>query len=111
MRAAYGRKPPVFHLLTDGSCLARLADGSEELEVTARDPLLFPHDPRFFLGLVLPFSPPPVGAGPLEGLVEVPSGGAGEATRFFYASLAGDQRACRAVFGPPMPRIPLGDIS
>lgn len=38
-----------FHLLTDGSCLARLADGSKEVEVTAGDLLLFPHDHRHIL--------------------------------------------------------------
>jgi len=38
-----------FHLLTDRSCLARLADGSEEVEVTAGDLLLFPHDHRHIL--------------------------------------------------------------
>ena len=30
-----------FHLLTDGSCLARLADGSEIIEVKAGDPSCF----------------------------------------------------------------------
>jgi len=102
-----------FHLPTDGSCLARLTDGSEELEVTAGDLLLFPHDHRHILGTDLTLSPAPVGLEPLEGLVEVRSGGDGEATRFIYVYLACDQRACRAPLGPlpPMLRIPLGDIS
>jgi Cupin len=55
-----------FHLLTDGSCLARLADGSEEVEVTAGDLLLFPHDHRHILGTDLTLSPAPVGSEPLD---------------------------------------------
>lgn len=89
-----------FHLLTDGSCLARLADGSKEVEVTAGDLLLFPHDHRHILGTDLTLSPAPVGSEPLEGLVEVRSGGDGEATRFICGYLACDRRACRALLGP-----------
>jgi AraC family transcriptional regulator, alkane utilization regulator len=55
-----------FHLPTDGSCLARLTDGSEELEVTAGDLLLFPHDHRHILGTDLTLSPAPVGSEPLD---------------------------------------------
>ena len=47
-----------FHLLTDGSCLARLEGGSEVIEVTADDLLLLPHDDLHVLGsdLDLPFA-------------------------------------------------------
>ena len=72
-----------FHLLTDGSCLARLEGGSEVIEVTAGDLLLLPHDDLHVLGsdLDLPFaevrnSPPESG-----GLLELRAGGGGEATR------------------------------
>jgi len=61
---------------------AQLADGSQEVEVTAGDLLLFPHDHRLILGTDLTLSPAPVGSEPLEGLVEVRSGGDGEATRY-----------------------------
>jgi hypothetical protein len=60
-----------FHLLTDGSCRAPLADGSQEVEVTAGDLLLFPHDHRHIFGTDLTLSPAVVGSEPLEGLVEV----------------------------------------
>jgi cupin len=47
-----------FHLLTAGSCLARLAGGSEVIEVKAGDLLLRAHDDLHVLGsdLALPFA-------------------------------------------------------
>jgi AraC family transcriptional regulator, alkane utilization regulator len=102
-----------FHLLTDGSCKARLVDGSEEFEVAAGDLLLFPHDHRHLLGTDLTLSPAPVGSDAIEGLIEMRWGGDGEATRFICGYLACDRRACRALLGPlpAMLCIPLGDIS
>jgi AraC family transcriptional regulator, alkane utilization regulator len=102
-----------FHLLTDGSCKARLVDGNEEVEVAAGDLLLFPHDNRHLLGSDLMLSPAPVGSEAIEGLIEMRWGGDGEATRFICGYLACDRRACRALLGPlpAMLRIPLGDIS
>lgn len=45
-----------FHLLTDGTCFARLAQGKEVVEVKAGDLLLLPHDDPHVLGsdLTLP---------------------------------------------------------
>ena len=60
-----------FHLLTDGSCKARLVDGNEEVEVAAGDLLLFPHDHRHLLGSDLMLSPAPVGSEAIEGLIEM----------------------------------------
>jgi AraC-like DNA-binding protein len=119
IRPAHGRKPPAalgsqfFHLLTDGSCKARLVDGSEEFEVAAGDLLLFPHDHCHLLGTDLTLSPAPVGSDAIEGLIEMRWGGDGEATRFICGYLACDRRACRALLGPlpAMLRISLGDIS
>ena len=47
-----------FHLLTEGSCLARLAGGTEEIRVEAGDLLLLAHDDLHVLGsdLNLPFA-------------------------------------------------------
>ena len=39
-----------FHLLTEGSCLARLAGGTEEIRVEAGDLLLLAHDDLHVLG-------------------------------------------------------------
>jgi AraC-like DNA-binding protein len=103
-----------FHLLTDGSCFARLAGGSDIVEVKAGDLLLLTHDDLHVLGsdLKLPFSE--VGSPPPEtGLLELRAGGGGEATRFICGYLACDRRASRALLGalPPMLRISLGDVS
>lgn len=104
-----------FHLLTDGSCFARLAAGGQAIAVKAGDLLLLPHDDLHVLGsdLKLPFAevrnaPPESG-----GLLELHAGGGGEATRFICGYLACDRRASRALLGslPPMLRISLGDIS
>lgn len=103
-----------FHLLTHGSCFARLAGGKDVVEVKAGDLLLLPHDDRHVLGsdLKIPFAnvrnaPPP------SGMLELRTGGGGEATRFICGYLACDRRASRALLGslPPMLRISLGDIS
>lgn len=103
-----------FHLLTDGSCLARLADGGETVKVEAGDVLLFPRDDRHVLGsdLKLPFAEVR-NPSPESGLLELRAGGGGQATRFICGYLACDRRASRALLGalPPMLRIPLGDIS
>jgi hypothetical protein len=102
-----------FHLLTDGSCRARLVDGGEEVEVEAGDLLLFPHDHRHILGTDLKLPPAPVGSEQLEGLIEMRYGGNGEATRFICGYLACDKRASRALLGglPPMLRVPLSDVA
>lgn len=102
-----------FHLLTDGSCRARLVDGGEEIEVEAGDLLLFPRDHRHILGTDLKLPPAPVGSEQLEGLIEMRYGGDGEATRFICGYLACDKRASRALLGalPPMLRIPLSDVA
>ncbi|MGA7457692.1 MAG: AraC family transcriptional regulator [Methyloceanibacter sp.] len=103
-----------FHLLTDGSCLARLAGGRDVVEVTAGDLLLLAHDDLHVLGsdLNLPFaevrSTPPQ-----SGLLEFRAGGGGAATKFICGYLACDRRASRALLDslPQMLRIPLGDVS
>jgi hypothetical protein len=64
-----------FHLLTDGSCKARLVNGNEEVEVAAGDLLLFPHDHLHLLGSDLMLSPTPVGSVAIEGLSARPTCG------------------------------------
>ena len=104
-----------FHLLTDGACFARLANGKDVVEVKAGDLLLLPHDDPHVLGsdLTLPVeemrsAPPEAG-----GLLELRHGGGGTATRFICGYFACDRRASRALLGslPPMLRIELGDIA
>ena len=89
-----------FNLLTEGSCLARLAGGTEEIRVEAGDLLLLAHDDLHVLGsdLTLPYaevrSVPPEG-----GLLEFRSGGGGVATKLICGYLACDRRASRALLG------------
>jgi AraC family transcriptional regulator, alkane utilization regulator len=103
-----------FHLLTEGSCLARLAGGTEEIKVEAGDLLLLAHDDLHVLGsdLNLPFAEVR-SAPPQSGLLEFRAGGGGEATKFICGYLACDRRASRALLGslPPMLRVSLGDVS
>ena len=103
-----------FHFLTEGSCLARLAGGKEEIRVEAGDLLLLAHDDLHVLGsdLNLPFAEVR-SAPPQSGLLEFRDGGGGEATKFICGYLACDRRASRALLGslPPMLRISLGDVS
>ena len=103
-----------FHLLTEGSCLVRLASGTEESRVEAGDLLLLAHDDLHVLGsdLNLPFAEVR-SAPPQSGLLEFRAGGGGEATKFICGYLACDRRASRALLGslPPMLRVSLGDVS
>jgi AraC-like DNA-binding protein len=103
-----------FHLLTDGSCLARLAGGSEVIEVKAGDLLMLPHDDLHVLGSDLKHPVAEVRSSPPEsGLLELRAGGGGKATKFICGYLACDRRASRALLSslPPMLHISLGDVS
>jgi len=104
-----------FHLLTHGSCFARLAGGSNTVEVSAGDLLLLPHDDLHVLSSDLKLAPTAVrNFPPADGsMLELRAGGGGEATRFICGYLACDRRASRALLGalPPILRIPLGDVS
>ena len=103
-----------FHLLTEGSCLVRLAGGTEESRVEAGDLLLLAHDDLHVLGSDLNLQIAEVrSAPPQSGLLEFRAGGGGEATKFICGYLACDRRASRALLGslPPMLRVSLGDVS
>ena len=107
-----------FHLLTEGRCSVRLADGSETVSAVAGDLLLFPHDHLHVLGSDLALPPAEVKeiidvSDLTQGLIEMRSGGGGEATRFVCGYLACDQRIFRPLLDalPQMLRIPLGDVT
>jgi AraC-like DNA-binding protein len=48
-----------FHLVTQGTCKVRLADGGETLEAVAGDLIVFPHDDQHLLGSDLNLLPVP----------------------------------------------------
>ncbi len=98
--------------------MVRLADGSETVNATAGDLLLFPHDHLHVLGSDLGLPPAEVkeifdDSALTQGLIQMRHGGGGEATRFVCGYLACDQQIFRPLLDalPEMVRIPFGDLS
>jgi AraC family transcriptional regulator, alkane utilization regulator len=117
--SAVSRLPPsehvaFFHVLVQGSCKARLADGGDTLDVQEGDILLFPHDHLHLLGSDVRLAPAARSAlveCPLEdGVTQMRYGGGGAATQFVCGYLACDRRICRPLFGalPRMLRVSVG---
>ena len=103
-----------FHLLTEGSCLARLAGGTEEIRVEAGDFCCLRMTICMSSAAISRSRYAEVRSVPPEGgLLEFRAGGGGEATKFICGYLACDRRASRALLGslPPMLRVSLGDVS
>ena len=105
-----------FHLLTEGSCQVRLADGGEVITVSAGDLVLFPQDDRHLMGSDLHVAPLEAenwngGNDPAPDLVPFRYGGGGTATRFVCGFLACSRTMCRPLLDalPPVLRIPIGD--
>jgi AraC-like DNA-binding protein len=103
-----------FHVLTDGTCRARLVDGTEVLDLAAGDILMFPHDHPHLLGSDV--SLPPAERDQVidkrgGGLFQMRHGGGGAATRFVCGYLACDPRICRPLFSalPRMLRVSVGE--
>jgi len=104
-----------FHVLTDGTCRARLVDGAEVLELKPGDILMFPHDHPHLLGSDVAL--PPSTQGEVvetqadSGMFRMRWGGGGTATRFVCGYLACDPRVCRPLFSalPRMLRVSIGD--
>lgn len=130
MRGRYGRTSiqqqldgaehvVLFHLLTEGACRVRLADGGDLIEVTAGDLILFPQDDRHLMGSDLNIAPleadnlidaaAAVACDP--DFVPIRHGGGGDKTRFVCGYLACSRSLCRPLFEalPRVLRIPIGD--
>ena len=109
----------LFHFLTQGACLVRLAEGGEEIEVAAGDLILFAQDDRHLMGSDLRVAPleadhlidaaAAVAANPE--FVPIREGGGGAATHFVCGYLACNRSLCRPLFEalPRLLRIRLGD--
>jgi AraC-like DNA-binding protein len=106
-----------FHLLTEGRCKVRLADGVEVLEVAAGDLILIPQDDKHLLGSDLHLAPMEA-----DGLVDTDAagdgdfvhlrhGGGGATTRFVCGYIACSRSVCRPLLDalPRVLRIPIGD--
>jgi AraC-like DNA-binding protein len=106
-----------FHFLTEGRCKVRLADGSQELEASSGDLLLFAHDDNHLLGSDLHLAPVEsdsiVAAETVASseILQLQHGGGGEATRFVCGYLACNRTVSRPLLDalPRMLRIPVGD--
>jgi len=105
-----------FHLLTEGSCQVRLADGGEVLEVSAGDLVLFPRDDRHLMGSHLHMAPLEAenwngGNEPAPELAPFRYGGGGAVTRFVCGFLACNRNMCRPLLDalPRVLHIPIGD--
>jgi AraC-like DNA-binding protein/alpha-D-ribose 1-methylphosphonate 5-triphosphate synthase subunit PhnG len=105
-----------FHLLTQGRCNVRLADGTEVLDVISGDLILFPQDDLHVLGSDLQLAPVEADtladprAEPGSDFVQMRHGGGGEATRFVCGYLACSRSVCRPLLDalPRLVRIPIG---
>jgi AraC-like DNA-binding protein len=106
-----------FHYLTEGACKIRLDDGSDTLDASAGDLVLFLNEDRHLLGSDLQLAP--VEAARLidaevaakGDLVQLRHGGGGAATRFVCGYIACSRSLCRPLLEalPRVLRIPVGD--
>ena len=108
-----------FHFLTDGGCKARLAGGSDVLDVSAGDLILITQDDPHLLGsdvLLVPLEADEMvdtNAAADSDFVQLRHGGGGVATRFICGYLACSRSVCRPLLDalPRMLHIPIGDGS
>jgi AraC-like DNA-binding protein len=106
-----------FHLITEGRCKVRLAEGGEVLEAGAGDLVLFPQDDRHLLGTDLQLAPVDTDGMAAEidnvEFYRMRHGGGGAVTRFVCGYLACSRSLCRPLLEglPHLVRIPVGDGS
>lgn len=106
-----------FHFLTEGACRVRLVDGTEVLDLSAGDVVLFPQDDRHLMGSDLNRAPvdtetiPPVQATADMDLIQIRLGGGGAVTRFVCGYLGCGPGAYRPLLEglPRLLHIPLGE--
>ena len=104
----------LYHLLTEGTCRARIPGVSDAVALEAGDLIMFPHGDGHRLGSDLQLAPVPaetlVVPSPEGGLARIAHGGGGARTRFVCGYLACDSRLCRPLLDalPRMLKVPLG---
>jgi AraC-like DNA-binding protein len=104
-----------FHLLTEGRCKVRLADGGDVVELVAGDMVMMSRDDNHLMGSDLGLKPVRAAAlvkpAAANGLMRLDYGGGGEMTRFGCSFLTCDERLCRPLLDalPRILRIPIGD--
>jgi AraC-like DNA-binding protein len=106
-----------FHYLTEGACKVKLDDGSDILDVSAGDLVLFLNEDRHLLGSDLQLVPVEAArlvdadAAAKGDLVQLRHGGGGTATRFVCGYIACSESLCRPLLEalPRVLRISIGD--
>ena len=104
-----------FHVLTEGRCRARLAQGGPVFDLGAGDLIMLPRDDDHMMGSDLHLAPtvadtlvqPAIDGG----MMRIEHGGGGEKTRFVCGFLRYDERLCGPMLEalPRILRVPLGD--
>jgi len=104
----------IFHVLTEGRCLAKLGAAPEVVDIQRGDLIMFPRCDAHLMGSDVKRAPVrmeallrPVDDGQLP---QVSHGGGGERTRFVCGYVACDKRLCRPLLGalPAMVQVSLG---
>jgi len=116
-RLAGAEHVAFFHFLTEGSCNVRLVDGSETLDVSAGDLILFPQEGKHLMGSDLHLAPMEADAaaaadsGFQGGVFHMRYGGGGAVTRFVCGYLACSRSVFRPLFEalPRVLHIPISD--
>jgi len=104
-----------FHILTDGHCRVRLAEGGDPIELAAGDLILMPQGDTHLLGSDLQLVPVDSDSllrpAPLGGMLTIDHGGGGDQARFLCGFLSCDKALCRPLLEalPRLLRVPLGD--
>lgn len=104
----------IFHVLTEGRCLAKLRAGAEVVELRRGDLIMFPRCDGHLMGSDVQLAPVAMQALlPLNDahLPRLSHGGAGARTRFVCGYVVCDKRLCRPLLGalPAMVHVPLGE--
>ena len=105
----------IFHVLTEGRCLASVPGRGAALELRRGDLIMFPRCEAHLLGSDVQLSPSPMVAllSPADDgrLPRIAHGGGGARTRFVCGYVVCDKRLCRPLLGalPAMVRVPLGE--
>lgn len=104
----------LYHLLTEGTCRARIPGVTDPVVLEAGDLIMFPHGDGHRLGSDLQLAPVPaeilVQPSPEGGLARIDHGGGGPKTRFVCGYLACDSRLCKPLLDalPRMLKVPMG---
>jgi len=105
----------IFHVLTQGNCVAKLSESRDPLSLRPGDLIMFPRCDSHMMGSDVQMAPVPMVSilQPVDdgSLPRISYGGEGARTRFVCGYVVCDKRLCRPLLGalPAMVHVPLGD--